>query len=699
MTQDFEEQITEAFRSFTILERTLRQVVGEALSDHFGLGWEKQIPKSIRDDCDSKMQRTLDVDIGPERDKNLLSYTDFSQLTAIVDYHWDKIFHTWFSDKQITIGRFEEIRSYRNALMHSVLHANDCPVFINLCRELMSQLNNAPGTMSTVKPLSSYEAAPIHTADRPFTQAQQVFHQKISAVLSEMSGLFEGERDALLEHIKNNLRLCTSGLLEQVRYKFFSLPDTNRKVQTLLSQLPPDKPEPPNPKKWGIKTPKWFKWVVNSYLPYRYWMIMNDQVDEELEQICQIYEDWLYSSYPKLLSRPEQFVYGSYKHIDALLERHLVLWVLIDNFPFFFQEFLVKHLREYGFRIEKIDRQFAMLPSETNISRKSALTGRLPGQIPENISEIDALKDSWRDRTAKSMVYIERPSDFENIDQYQADLFIYVYGWLDKLAHTADSKDFDRESQVDAALSQLVGKLFVAMTQLTQLGPAKLVISTDHGSTSLRRQGERLAVPQSAVKDATYEEHRRFIRVSNKAPINSVEWFFLDKEQFGLHHNYAVARGWRFVESCPRGFTHGGLSPEETVVPMFTCELGDGEVERLQPIYEHANEPLRLGRPSKLAVRVRNPYKMSIESLKITLADYGQTFPPIDIEPQLDAVTDIIEFQLPAKMPVEQNVVFLNITVEFTAGGERHSQMEKLRVRVSQLFKTDLDDEFGAMFS
>ncbi len=698
MHEEHEEQILEAFRFFNRLERTLRQVIGEALSTHFGMEWNQHIPTSIREDCEAKMQEMSQDELEPEREQNLLNYADFNQLKAIIEYLWDDIFHLWFSDQQITTGRLEEVRRYRNALMHTVLQPKDCPVFIDLCRQLIEQLEKTPEMFRHTP--ASPQPAPGYTQKigAPTTDEQQIFHQQVSAVLNEMSGLFEGERDALLGYIQTNLRLCTSTLLAQIQHKFANLPDTNKKVHTLTNQLPPEKPALPNPK-WGPKTAKWFKWAVNSYMPYRYWMIMNEQVDEELEQISQIYEDWLHKFYPKLLTRPEQFVYGTYKHVGELIEHYRVLWIVIDNLPFFFQGVIAKHLQENGFRIERIDKQLAMLPSETAISRKSALTGRLPSEIPENVKEVNALQETWQTRISKPFQVLEKLSDLENVDQYQVNLFIYVYSWLDKLGHTPDSKDFDREAQVDATLAHLVGKLFTAMTQLTQLGPAKLVISTDHGSTSLRTQSKRLAVPPSAMKDEAYEEHRRFIRVSNKEPLNDVEWFFLDKDAFHLHHNYAVARGWRYVENRPRGFTHGGLSPEETIVPMFTCALGESEFERLQPIYEQATEPLRLGRPGELAIRVRNPYRMPIESLKITLTDYGQSFPPVEIEPQLEAVTEAIEFELPAKITVEQDTIFLNVTVEFKAGGQTHSQMTKLRVKVRQLFKTELDDEFGAMFS
>lgn len=427
---------------------------------------------------------------------------------------------------------------------------------------------------------------------------------------------------------------------------------------------------------------------------------MNEQVDDGIEQMSLAYEDWLYGSYAQLLKFPERFVYGSYVHINRLLEQNkVVLWVVVDNLPLFSRSLLVKQLCLNGFGVVESAEQIAMLPSETSTSRKSALVGRLPSQIPEGMSETEAILDAWLNRTDKVIALLESPRDLENIGQHQADLFIYVYSRLDALWHTPASSDFEREEEIEVTLARLAAKLSTAMTHLEAKDPALLVISTDHGSIHLQDQSEKLAIPPSARKDSAFEKHRRFVRTSQPDALNDIEWFYLDKDEYHLHHNYAVARGWRYIDGRPRGFTHGGLSPEETIVPLLICRLGEGEFERLAPIYEQATAPLRLGRPGSLAIRVRNPYRLPLEDLEIYLSDYGLTFPPLKVEPQSEAVTAAIELKLPAKMAVEQDAVFINLTVRFVAGGQQRSHPTKLRLKIRQLFKTDLDDDFGAMFS
>lgn len=701
MIEEHEEKLLEAFRAFTKLERTLRHLIGEELSKHFGTQWSKQVPASLRERMQKKLDDASDQDSGPERDWNLLGFADFSELVEIVKYYWDEIFHTWFLDEQITFGWFEEIRNYRNALMHSTLLPKQCPTFILLCQRFTSQVESIPE--ETVIASSDKSTSPSSQASVDLIQNtadQQNFQQKVSGFIQEMTGLFEGERDALLENIESNLNRCSAILLEQIRHKFINLPRTDAKIDALVRRLPPQRPKPPDPN-WKLDASKWLKWATTSYLPYRYWMMVNSQYDEEIESMSLAYEDWLFDSYPKLVRKnPQRFVFSSYQTIINLLEQNkIVLWVLVDNLPFYSHSILVKKLSEHGFIVKETIRQIACIPSETSISRKSVLAGRLPNQLPEGISEKSALFDTWQSRTQKQIVYLEQINDIENIDKYQAELFIYIYTRLDDLWHTPASRDFEIEEEIEVALTRLVARLSRAMTQLEQRDPSALVISTDHGAIYLHPKSECLSVPPSATKDETYEKHRRFIRTSRADALNNVEWFYLDKDVFHLHHSHAVARGWQCIDRRPRGFTHGGLSPEETIVPMIICELGESEIERQLPSYEQVSNPLRLGRPGDLRLRVSNPYRMPIENLEIFLSDYGLTFPPLDIEPRLEALTEAIEVQLPTKMPVEQDAVFVNLITRFIAGGQSRSHVTKLRIKIRQLYKTDLDDEFGEIFT
>jgi hypothetical protein len=428
-------------------------------------------------------------------------------------------------------------------------------------------------------------------------------------------------------------------------------------------------------------------------------MMANGQTDKELEAMSITYEDWLYRSYPELLNKsPERFVFGSYHHINKYLEQNKkVLWILIDNLPLFYLSRLTRQLNDYGFKVVELVRQISMLPSYTEVSRISALAGRLHNQIPKTGIEREIVCDAWQARTKRAVVWLEDLRALENASQYEAELFIYVYGRLDRLWHTPDNKDFNREEEIEAALANFFSKISKSFNKLAQRDPTVLIISTDHGATYLPFGSEKLSIPPSAIKDEAYEKHRRFVSISTKDTLNKAEWFYLDKDIYYLHQSYAIARGWRFIGERMRSFTHGGLSPEETIVPLLVLTSEQTEFERLQPLYEQASEPVRLGRPSNLVIRVRNPYQMTMENLEISLSDFGLIFPAIDVDPEMEAQTSALEITLPSKMRVEQDSIVVNLHARFTTGNQQRSQTAVVIIKVKQLFKTEFDDDFGAM--
>jgi hypothetical protein len=97
-------------------------------------------------------------------------------------------------------------------------------------------------------------------------------------------------------------------------------------------------------------------------------------------------------------------------------------------------------------------------------------------------------------------------------------------------------------------------------------------------------------------------------------------------------------------------------------------------------------------------LRVSNPFRSRIEDLEIWIRDFGLSVPSINVEPLMEALTDEVMLALPAKAKVEDDAVWTDIFVRFWADGQEHTQPTKLRIKVRQLFKTDLDEEFGDMF-
>jgi hypothetical protein len=691
-----DELLAHAFKRFVHFEKTLRRAIETDLGRRYGPLWEKKIPSPTLESCKTKRDNNIRAGWAPEREITLLDYADFSELTGIIDYCW-AAFERRFGNKQITLGKLEEIRLLRNALMHSNMQPQDCPRIIALCDELdrrcavVLEEIQLPGEKPTKVEIFAKKRRP-EEALAPDEMTLQFFEQ-MKPVLDKMSGKLEGELEALKNYLSRQIARCSSSLLEHVRDKFGELPCTDAVVDELLNELPPKRPSDPQE---GWPTKKWISWAVNEYMPYKQWLINHGQSDLLLEKQTRGYEEWLYNSYPKMLSHTDKLVFGTYTYVKRELDRgHRVLWALIDNLSCFWSPILIKALLENDLVPSQPPvYQLAMLPSETSVSRTSALLGLLPSQIAAH-DIMAAFRETWRARGVPNVRVISGLDELDEISQYDADLFLFVHNRLDHLAHTPDYQLDDREDEIRFVLSKLASRLSVAVKSLAELSSTKLVISSDHGSTRLYEEGKKLEVPPSATEDDTYREHSRFIRTSKLDSLDSCDWFALPADKFGLPDNYAVARDSFFISTRPLAYTHGGLTPEETLVPLLVFE--PGTLPKVELHFEQVSGPIRPGRPQRLSLLVRNPFPLPIQGLEITLPDYGVQFEPLTIDGKTEVCTEERNIELPPRIPVEGGVAYVDLIAVFKVGGLSGHQSTKLKLKTRQLYVTEMD-EFGDMF-
>jgi len=178
--------------------------------------------------------------------------------------------------------------------------------------------------------------------------------------------------------------------------------------------------------------------------------------------------------------------------------------------------------------------------------------------------------------------------------------------------------------------------------------------------------------------------------------LNSCDWFTLPADRFGLHDDYAIVKDAFFISSRPLGYTHGGLTPEETLVPLLIFE--PGILPRLDLHFEQNSPPVRPGRPQKLSLLVSNPFPLAIEGLEIVLPEYGVRFGPLTIEPKTETTTGERQIELPPKIPVEGGVTYVDLTAIFKVAGVSSSQSTKLKLKIRQLYVSEIAEEFGDMF-
>jgi hypothetical protein len=413
-----------------------------------------------------------------------------------------------------------------------------------------------------------------------------------------------------------------------------------------------------------------------------------------------MYEEWLYRNYSNFLQSFDLLIYGAFRYIQSLLEEgYATIWVLVDNLPLFWFQTLSKALVESGFILsEKPDNPlylFSMLPSETSVSRTSGLLGQLPNQIESKNFEA-CFSEQWQNRGVNAVTISTSVDELSEQSAKGANLHLLIYTPLDSLAHLADHEIDDRESEIAFRLGSLASRLSEVLKKLTEVQKTRLVISSDHGSTKMLSEAQRLDLPASAKIDEVFEQHRRFIKVGSFEALNSYEWFFLEANKFGLNDNYAIAKGARYIGTRPTGYTHGGLSPEETLVTLSVWELAQIPQD-IDLVLSHTSQPILRGRPETMSITVRNPFSYPVRNVAVIFPKFGVHFGAKEIPSMTEATLGPMEIQLPARFPVHEGIAYIDMSISYEVAGSTRHQVGELPVYIRELFRTELDG-FDKMF-
>jgi hypothetical protein len=178
--------------------------------------------------------------------------------------------------------------------------------------------------------------------------------------------------------------------------------------------------------------------------------------------------------------------------------------------------------------------------------------------------------------------------------------------------------------------------------------------------------------------------------------LNEAEWFRLAAFEFGLSYDVAIPRGFGYIGQKPKGFTHGGLLPEETVVPLFLLKPGVMPTEEALE-FRQISDPIIRGKPQSLELAVRNKLPVDITNLEVFVADCGGYWQIDHLPYGTELPLGLSTITLPAKLETDRGAGRISLTATFRAGGVRRSATLDLKVAIRELYTTELDD-FGATF-
>ena len=285
-----------------------------------------------------------------------------------------------------------------------------------------------------------------------------------------------------------------------------------------------------------------------------------------------------------------------------------VFFILIDNLRYDQWKTIQPLLSDY-FTVLEDETFCSILPTATQYARNAIFAGMMPSDIEKrfptmwvNDDEEGGKNNHEEDFLADHIKRVQKNYRFSytkvtNIDAgkqlvdhipnlYQNKLNVIVYNFVDMLSHARTDMQVIRELAEDEKAYRSITKswfthspLLEALKRMSEK-PCKVVIATDHGTIKVS-EPSRIVGDKTTNTNLRYKvgkslnyEKRDVMEVKNPADAMlpkmnmSTSYVFIKGDKF-----FAYPNNYNYYVNFYRDtFQHGGISPEEMIIPVITLK-------------------------------------------------------------------------------------------------------------------------------
>lgn len=518
--------------------------------------------------------------------------------------------------------------------------------------------------------------------------------QTLATVVEQVSGHLIAEFEVVQALLKSGDIAVDTGLIRQIRQKFAPI---RGQVEQELADLdllvtPPRPPQPNLDGNWGADD--WLAWAVDHYLPYRFWLEEIGRHDGEIAAQADAYTEWLYAHYPALrLTYPRMVYQGLLAVRDHLAGPAPVLVVVADNLNYKFFPDLVRYLQARGFFSQQVIPHLAMLPTCTEVSKKCLFVGQ-PEPFVGTAYEKPVLQ-AWEPALAGRRVrYLSKVGELRSITRREHDVYMLNYLPIDDALHANEEKTgVPTSAAVRQCLEALTADIRSFAERIGAERDLVVIFLSDHGSTRIPSTAPN-PIDRRFYGSRVTDKHHRYVTIDDKAlaalPANvRFECYVFGREQFGLPTNYLAARSsYRFTAAGENVYIHGGLSPEETVVPLAV--FAPVAVTPTPLTIRLLTDELRYGVKLLIRIEIVNPNRYACQDLQIEIPSRSVQADPLFLE-EMEALGHV-EVEVEARIRRgSEKMTTLPVQIRYTFLGETHSQTVELPVKMKRLMTTTVD--------
>lgn len=515
-----------------------------------------------------------------------------------------------------------------------------------------------------------------------------------------MSGVLFFEYEQLKRIIDiNNIPLDQKKVL-LIQQKFSGIKSRiGHELNELSNLIEPSRPPAPST---NCSIEDWMDWAVHDYLPYRFWLEENNLTDKEINHYSSMYGDWLYENFTVLRSTHQFIVYRVISNVvhQLMNNQNVTLFIVIDNFNYKHLHILKELFKTKGYLpMHKETPYLSMIPSETEVSKRCIFSGEPEQSSVPNKSYKDLIQSAWGDHLqGDQLEYLPNIGGLINLKSLDKKVYMLNYLELDKILH-----DDERDTGIPhsgIAASRLEGLInavdsFARKFQIEDI--LDIMICSDHGSTRIS-QTDNNEINNAYYKNKKVGRGYRYVEIADDQ-INRLsenvrdQCYILDRIRFGLNKNYLIAKGYyRFESTSYTTYVHGGLTPEETIVPFVTFTKKKVKLEK--PQVRLLSNEFRFSVKSNITLEISNVNANTLEDINMSIR-------PSSIESSYTIVGNIREYEvkqaeISCKIPNKSKIKSLTIVLEFSSSGKSYKEEYEFEIKMKQMMdSTSLDDFFN----
>ena len=381
--------------------------------------------------------------------------------------------------------------------------------------------------------------------------------------------------------LKGNLFSPTKEDVQKVQAKFRSCPGVSEnKLNSLRYCVIPSRPALLGPEEeWS--SVEWIRWTTEEYAPYRTWQVHNGHYDEELEKTVARFSEWFIEEYASIHKDPNLSLIHCLRILSSSgLEDELSIILLVDCLPLTFVSLLDDALRNVGFRRHDLHYRFAALPTITEYNKPVLLSGEWQNDAENYEAILKArAKADWNNKQVVYLNNLKTMSKMAAPQEATIVLLNFVAG--DELLHSdVESKNTSYEEELHrlfARMAESVNRLSKEWAGLRE--HFSVYVVTDHGACRILEE-EKRSFDSTVVNKLFPDEKHRFAAVDEKQvddiPDNLWALGHRFKQPFVSDGKILfLPKGHNTVRQAGRvkGYMHGGVTPEEVIVPAVHYKL------------------------------------------------------------------------------------------------------------------------------